>query len=233
MAHYRKPLAAAAALNTAIFVGEAVAGLQADSLTLLMDSVHNLSDEMALVFLYFAFVLPHGISRHLLRSANVFNSIGLLLISALLLWQACERILYPAPVVGSITVVVGLLAAAANWGVAPAAARAEPQQRGDPAGLYSQFGRRLRVLCAGRRRFPGRPDRLFDVRSPHRRRHRRVDHRLHDARGFWLERRAHLARENRLRPFQPRGSGGGRHVVSVIAADRPSSSPRAGCTAFS
>jgi hypothetical protein len=41
-----------------------------------------------------------------------------LLISALLLWQACERILYPAPVVGSIAVVVGLLAAAANWGVA-------------------------------------------------------------------------------------------------------------------
>ena len=69
-------------------------------------------------FSNFAFVLPHGISRHLLRSANVFNSIGLVLISALLLWQGCERILYPAPVVGSIAVVVGLLAAAANWGVA-------------------------------------------------------------------------------------------------------------------
>ena len=44
MAHYRKPLAAAAGLNTAIFVVEAVAGFQADSLSLLMDSVHNLSD---------------------------------------------------------------------------------------------------------------------------------------------------------------------------------------------
>src|SRR5262252_6631197 len=118
MAHYRKPLAAAAALNTAIFVVEAVAGFKADSLSLIMDSVHNLSDEMALVFLYLAFVLPHGISRHLLRSANVFNSVGLLLVSGLLLWQAAERILHPAPVVGSIAVVVGLLAAAANWGVA-------------------------------------------------------------------------------------------------------------------
>src|SRR5262249_61566906 len=116
MAHYRKPLAAAAALNTAIFVVEAVAGFKADSLSVIMDSVHNLSDEMALVFLYLAFVLPHGISRHLLRSANVFNSVGLL--SALLLWQAAERILHPAPVVGSVAVVVGLLAAAANWGVA-------------------------------------------------------------------------------------------------------------------
>jgi cation diffusion facilitator family transporter len=118
MAHYRKPLAAAAALNTTIFVVEAVAGFQADSLSLLMDSVHNLSDEMALVFLYLAFVLPYGISRHLLRSANVFNSIGLILISALLLWQAIERTFHPAPVVGAVAIAVGLLAAAANWGVA-------------------------------------------------------------------------------------------------------------------
>jgi cation diffusion facilitator family transporter len=118
VAHYRRPLAVAAALNTAIFVVEAVAGFQADSLSLLMDSVHNLSDEMALVFLYLAFVLPHGISRHLLRSANLFNSVGLVLVSGLLLWQAVERILHPAPVVGSVAIVVGLLAAAANWGVA-------------------------------------------------------------------------------------------------------------------
>jgi cobalt-zinc-cadmium efflux system protein len=118
MAHYRKPLAAAAGLNTAIFVVEAVAGFQADSLSLLMDSVHNLSDEMALVFLYLAFVLPHGVSRHLLRSANVFNSVGLVLVSAVLLWQAVERMLHPAPVLGSVTIAVGLIAAAANWGVA-------------------------------------------------------------------------------------------------------------------
>src|SRR6266508_3870542 len=102
MAHYRKPLAAAAALNTAIFVVEALAGFQADSLSLVMDSVHNLSDEMALVFLYLAFVLPDGISRHLLRSANVFNSVGLVLVCGLLLWQAGERILLPVPVVCSV-----------------------------------------------------------------------------------------------------------------------------------
>jgi Co/Zn/Cd efflux system component len=118
MAHYRKPLAAAAVLNTAIFVVEAVAGFQADSLSLLMDSVHNLSDEMALVFLYLAFVMPQGISRHLLRSANVFNSIGLVVVSGLLLWQAVERMLHPMSVVGGVAIVVGLLAAAANWGVA-------------------------------------------------------------------------------------------------------------------
>jgi Co/Zn/Cd efflux system component len=118
VAHYRKPIAAAVALNTAIFVVEAVAGFQAQSLSLLMDSVHNLSDEMALVFIYLAFILPQGVSRNLLRSANIFNSAGLILVSGVLLWQSVERLLNPAPVMGSVAIVVGLGAAAANWGVA-------------------------------------------------------------------------------------------------------------------
>lgn len=118
MAHYRKPIAAAVALNTAVFVVEALAGFQADSLSLLMDSVHNLSDEMALVFIYLAFILSQGVSRRLLRSANIFNSVGLVLVSVVLLWQSVERLLHPAPVMGSVAIVVGLAAAAANWGVA-------------------------------------------------------------------------------------------------------------------
>jgi cobalt-zinc-cadmium efflux system protein len=118
MAHFRKPLAAAAALNTAIFVVEAAAGYQANSLSLLMDSVHNFSDELALVCLYLAFVLPLGLSRNLLRSANVFNSVGIIAVSALLLWQAIARFLEPAPVSGAVPIVVGVLAALGNWGVA-------------------------------------------------------------------------------------------------------------------
>jgi Co/Zn/Cd efflux system component len=118
MAHYRKPIAAAVALNTAIFVVEAIAGFQAQSLSLIMDSIHNLSDEMALVALYFAFVLPLGVSRNLLRSANIFNSVGLIVVSGLLLWQAVERVLSPIPVQGLIPIVVGIAAALANWGVA-------------------------------------------------------------------------------------------------------------------
>src|SRR5258708_28691553 len=104
MAHLRKPLAAAAALNTAIFVVEAAAGSQANSFSLIMDSVHNFSDELALVCLYLAFVLPVGVSRSFLRSANVFNSIGILAVSALLLWQAIARFLDPVPVSGTIPI---------------------------------------------------------------------------------------------------------------------------------
>jgi cobalt-zinc-cadmium efflux system protein len=118
MSHYRKPLAAAVALNTAIFVVEGIAGYQANSLSLIMDSVHNFSDEVALLFLYLAFVLPLGISRNLLRSANLFNSVGIVAVSGVLLWQAVARIIHPSPVLGVVPVIVGLVAAAANWGVA-------------------------------------------------------------------------------------------------------------------
>jgi cobalt-zinc-cadmium efflux system protein len=118
MAHYRKPLAAAVALNSVIFLVEGAAGFQSGSLSLIMDGVHNLSDEMALVMLYLAFLLSQGISRNLVRSANFFNSVGLVAVSALLLWQAVERLLHPAPVPGVVPIVVGLLAAGGNWGVA-------------------------------------------------------------------------------------------------------------------
>ena len=118
MAHFRRPLAAAAALNGAIFVVEALAGYQANSLSLLMDAVHNLSDQAALVLLYLALVMSSGVSRTLLRSANLFNSVGLVAVSALLLWQAAEHVLAPTPVAGAVPVLVGLAAAAGNWGVA-------------------------------------------------------------------------------------------------------------------
>jgi cobalt-zinc-cadmium efflux system protein len=118
MAHYRRAVGTAVALNTGIFTIEAVAGYRAGSLSLIMDSIHNLSDEIALVSLYLAFILSQGISRNLLRSANIFNSVGLIAVSALLLWQAVERVLHPVSVHGFIPILVGLAAAAANWAVA-------------------------------------------------------------------------------------------------------------------
>jgi cobalt-zinc-cadmium efflux system protein len=118
MAHHRKALAAAVAVNAAIVAVELAAGWQAGSLSLVMDGVHNFSDELALVLLYLAFVLPQGLTRNLLRSANLFNSLGLLAVSALVLWQAVERMFQPVAVLGWIAVVVGLGAAAANWAIA-------------------------------------------------------------------------------------------------------------------
>lgn len=118
MAHFRKPLGLALALNTAIVVTEAIAGIAAHSLSLVMDSIHNLSDELALVFLVLAYTLPVRFSRNLVRSSNLLNSLGLVAVSVLLAWQAIERLQQPVPVWGLAPIVVGLAAAAANAGVA-------------------------------------------------------------------------------------------------------------------
>jgi cobalt-zinc-cadmium efflux system protein len=104
-------------LNTMIFGVEAVAGLKAQSLSLIMDSVHNLSDEAALLFLFLAFVLPLTMSRTLQRWANLLNAVGLVAVSSVVVRQALERLLHPAPVLGRVPITIGLLAAAANWGV--------------------------------------------------------------------------------------------------------------------
>jgi len=76
VAHYQKSLGAAVVLNTAISAVEAVSGFASGSLSLIMDAAHNLSDEMALIFLYLAFILSQGVSRNLLRTANLFDSLA-------------------------------------------------------------------------------------------------------------------------------------------------------------
>jgi cation diffusion facilitator family transporter len=118
VAHIRKPLAAAIALNTAVFATEAMAGVGAGSLSLLMDAVHNFSDELALLCLLAAYVFRVSLSRGLQRVANLLNSLGLITISALLVWQAVDRLLHPLPVTGWLPITVGAAAAVGNWGVA-------------------------------------------------------------------------------------------------------------------
>jgi cobalt-zinc-cadmium efflux system protein len=120
MSHVQKPLLVATGLNTAVFVVEGVAGFQGHSLSLLADATHNLSDELALVCLALGYLLPIQLSRHLQRSANALNSVGLLLVSAVIAWQAFERTLNPAPVASLLPITIGLLGAVGNWGVARA-----------------------------------------------------------------------------------------------------------------
>ena len=118
MAHRRRPLVNALALNTAALVVEIGAGMPAKSLSLVMDGVHNLSDEAALAALVVAYSLRSGLSGRWLRTANLLNSLGLLAITVLLAWQALERFRQPHAIAGIIPIVAGLIAAAANWGVA-------------------------------------------------------------------------------------------------------------------
>jgi cobalt-zinc-cadmium efflux system protein len=123
MAHRRGPLVTALALNTAALAMEIGAGIPAKSLSLVMDGVHNVSDEVALGFLVLAYSTRVGLSGRFLRSANLFNSLGLLAISGVLAWQVFERLQRPVAVIGIVPVIVGLVAAAANYGVARALRR--------------------------------------------------------------------------------------------------------------
>ena len=130
MAHRRPPLVRALALNTAVLVVEIVSGIGANSFSLIMDGVHNLSDEIALVFLVLAYTLRTGLSGRLLRSANFFNSIGLLTISGFLVWRVVERVFNPVEVLGVVPIIAGLIGAACNWGVARVLRQASKE---DPA----------------------------------------------------------------------------------------------------
>ena len=130
MAHRRAPLVRALALNSAVLVVEIVSGVGANSFSLIMDGVHNLSDEIALVFLVLAYTLRTGLSGRLLRSANFFNSIGLLTISGFLVWRVVERVFNPVEVLGVVPIIAGLIGAACNWGVARVLRQASKE---DPA----------------------------------------------------------------------------------------------------
>lgn len=118
MAHRRPPLLRALQLNTTVLVLEIAGAIGAGSLSLVMDGVHNLSDELALALLVAAYTVRRGLSGRFLRLANILNSIGLMVISALLVWQALERFSDPRPILGSVPIIVGLLSAAGNWMVA-------------------------------------------------------------------------------------------------------------------
>ena len=118
MAHRRRPLVRALQLNTAVLVVEIAGGVASNSFSLIMDGIHNLSDEVALLLLVLAYSLRTGLSGKLLRFANLFNSVGVLAICAFLIWRVVERLSSPVEVIGVVPIVAGLIGALANWGVA-------------------------------------------------------------------------------------------------------------------
>jgi len=110
------------ALNTAFIVAEVVYGLKADSLALLADAGHNVSDVLALLLALGANVLaarrPSPRFTYGLRSSTILAA---LLNAALLLvamggigWEAIQRFTDPKPVQGGIVIGVAVLGAVIN-----------------------------------------------------------------------------------------------------------------------
>ena len=152
MAHRRPPLVRAMQLNTAVLVVEIAAGVGSNSFSLIMDGVHNLSDEVALVLLVLAYSLRTGLSGKLLRYANFFNSVGLLAVCGFLIWRVVERLSAPVEVMGVVPIAAGLIGAAGTWGVARVLRQASKEDAAIRLAYVHNLGDTLVSLipvCAG------------------------------------------------------------------------------------
>jgi len=123
---YNRAFAAGVALNVAFVVVEAVFGVLSDSLALLTDAGHNLSDVLGLLLAWGAAALArrqpsprrtYGYSR-----ATIIASLasGLLLIGAVgaIGWEAVNRLMEPAQPVGSTIMIVAAVGVVINTATA-------------------------------------------------------------------------------------------------------------------
>jgi cobalt-zinc-cadmium efflux system protein len=129
----RRWLSVALGLILAFMVVEVAAGFLADSLALLSDAAHMLTDAgsigLALVAARLAARPPggrftFGLGRAEILSAQV-NGAALLVLAGVIAWEAVQRLGNPPEVEGAIVLVVGLAGAAVNVGAAWALSRAE------------------------------------------------------------------------------------------------------------
>jgi len=160
-------LAVALALILGFMVVEVVAGLVADSLALLSDAAHMLTDAgslaLALVAARLAARPPGGRFTFGLGRAEILSAQGngaaLLVLAGVIAWEALQRMGNPPDVDGAIVLAVGLAGAAVNVGAAWALSRAERRSLNVEgarahvlADLYASLGAALAgllVLTAG------------------------------------------------------------------------------------
>jgi cobalt-zinc-cadmium efflux system protein len=163
----RRWLSVALGLILAFMVVEVVAGLVADSLALLSDAAHMLTDAgsigLALVAARLAARPPggrytFGLGRAEILSAQI-NGASLLVLAGVIAWEAIGRLGDPPDVDGAIVLVIGLLGAGVNVAAAWALSRAERRSLNVEgarahvlADLYASLGAALAgllVLTAG------------------------------------------------------------------------------------
>jgi cobalt-zinc-cadmium efflux system protein len=110
------------ALNVVLVVVEAVFGIIGNSMALLADAGHNLSDVLALLIAWGATTLarrrPSARFTYGLRGTTIlaalFNAIVLLVVIGGIAWEAIRRLGAPEPVVGRTVIVVAAIGIAIN-----------------------------------------------------------------------------------------------------------------------
>lgn len=129
----RRWLAIALALIAAFMGVEVVVGLIANSLALLSDAAHMLTDAASIALALFAAWLAgrapggrftFGLGRAEILSALV-NGASLLVLAAIIGYEAVRRLFEPPDVEGALVIVVGVVGGLVNVGAAWALSRAE------------------------------------------------------------------------------------------------------------
>ncbi|MBD2092400.1 cation transporter [Microcoleus sp. FACHB-1515] len=125
-ANYNRAFIISVALNSTFVVIEAVYGVLANSLALIADAGHNLSDVLGLVFAWIASLLVRrlptsrrtfGFRRSSILAA-LLNAVFLLVVSGGLGWEAIQRLREPAAVEGTTVIIVAAIGIVINTGSA-------------------------------------------------------------------------------------------------------------------
>lgn len=119
---FGRTFAIATGLNVALVVAQFVFGLWANSLALIADAGHNLSDVMGLVLAWVAFAIakwrPSSGYTYQMRAASILAALAnaLLLIAAVVMisWEAIERFAAPQPVASGTVMLLAAVAVAVN-----------------------------------------------------------------------------------------------------------------------
>ncbi|ACA18319.1 cation diffusion facilitator family transporter [Methylobacterium sp. 4-46] len=121
-AEFGRAFAIGVALNTGFVLVEAVFGVLSDSVALLADAGHNLSDVLGLLIAWAAAVLarraPSARFTYGLRGSSIlaalFNAVFLLVAVGAIAWEAILRFADPPPVAGGTVITVALIGIAIN-----------------------------------------------------------------------------------------------------------------------
>ena len=109
-------------LNVIITAAQIVGGFISGSMALLSDAAHNFSDVISLVVSYWAARLSgrkqtlkqtYGYKRAGILAAFI-NTATLLIIAAILIWEAVSRLINPEPIAGSIVIYLAAAGIALN-----------------------------------------------------------------------------------------------------------------------
>jgi cobalt-zinc-cadmium efflux system protein len=109
-------------LNIIFIIIEVIYGLLGDSLALLADAGHNLSDVLGLVIAWIAIWLgkkaptskrTYGYKKSSILAA-LFNAVFLLVAIGAIAWEAIQRFSSPAPVAGKTVIIVALIGIVIN-----------------------------------------------------------------------------------------------------------------------